>query len=150
LVGVQIVQPKLVDQRLLDFFVKYQEPIGIDLAAAVLHRARHMTVDVDRFAVVAVARQIGHVMMAIELLDAPHHGVERAIQHQARDIPLRDAELPVRRFGMAKIERHCGPPPRGTDSESSLAPAYIGRRSRSPQGVQSGVSAGRFRPPLGP
>ena len=86
--GVQVMQAELVDQRLLDLLVQNQETIGINFAAAKLHRARHVAVDIDGLAVVAVAGEIGDVVFAIECLDPPHDGIERAIQHQARDVPL--------------------------------------------------------------
>jgi hypothetical protein len=38
-----------------------------------------MAVDIDRFAVLAITREIRNVVLAIEFLDSPHDGVERAI-----------------------------------------------------------------------
>src|SRR5262249_31725593 len=72
-------------------------------AAAELERLRHVAVDVDRLAVLAVAGEIGDVVVAVEVLDAANDGVERAIEHQARDIPFGQAQLPVRSFGVAVI-----------------------------------------------
>ena len=69
---------------------------------------RHVAVDVDGLAVVAVAGEIRNVVIAVELLDPPHDGVERAIDHQARDVPFGHPELLVRGFRVAKIERHRG------------------------------------------
>ena len=88
LVGVQVMQAELVDQRLLDLLVQDQKSIGVDLAAAKRHRARHVAVDIDGLAVVAVAGEIGDVVLAVEVLDPAHHRIERAVQHQARHVPL--------------------------------------------------------------
>src|ERR1700734_3435866 len=65
-----------------------------------------MTVDIDRVAVETVARQIGNIVLAIELLDAAHDGVERPVHHQAGYIPIRQPEPLMRSGRMAKIERH--------------------------------------------
>ncbi len=103
LMGVQVMQVQLIDQRLLDLFMEQQKAIGIDLAALVFHLARQMTIDVDRLAVLGIAGHIRNVVLAIELLDPARHGIERAIHHQARDIPVRHAEPLMRRGRMAII-----------------------------------------------
>jgi len=62
------VQVELIDKRLLDLLVQDQEAVGVDLASAKFHGARHVAVDVDGFAVIAVAREIRDVMLAVEIL----------------------------------------------------------------------------------
>ena len=66
LVGVQIVQAELVDQGFLDLLVQDQKSIGRRLAAAKLHAARHVAVDIDGLAVVAVAGEVGNIVRAVE------------------------------------------------------------------------------------
>src|SRR5436190_22222824 len=51
LVGMQIVQIELIDQRLLHLLVQDQIAVGVDLAAVVLHRLWHVAVDVNGLAV---------------------------------------------------------------------------------------------------
>src|SRR6202048_1987452 len=58
LVGVQIVQVELIDKHLLDLLVQDQEAVSVDLASAKFHGARHVAVDIDGFAVIAVAGKI--------------------------------------------------------------------------------------------
>src|SRR5262249_42400908 len=69
-----------------------------------------VAVDIDCFAVLAVTREIRNVVLAIEFLDSPHDGVERAVHHQARNIPLGHSQLPVRRVRMTEVKRHVGSP----------------------------------------
>ena len=109
LMSVQIVQAELIDQRLLDFFVEDEKAIGLDGAATKFERPRHVPVDIDRLAVEAVAGQIGNVVLAVEFPDPPHDRVQRALHHQARDIPFRQSQLVVRSRRVAKIERHLKP-----------------------------------------
>src|ERR1700692_4835400 len=104
--GVEVVQAELVDQCLLDLLMQDEKAIGVDLAAAEFEELRHVTVDVDRLAVEAVAGEIGNIVAAVEFLDAPADRIERAIHHQARDVPFRPPELFVRGGGMTIIKRH--------------------------------------------
>src|SRR5208282_946673 len=114
LMGVKIVQPELVDQRLLNLLMQDEVAIGVDRAPVEFEGLRHMTVDIDRLAVQAVAREIGNVVLAVELLYAPTNRIERAVHHDIRDVPLRQFEFLVRGRGMAKIERH------GVDPQSMI------------------------------
>ena len=110
LVGMQIMQVELVDQRLLHLLMQDEKAVGVDLAAAIAPRRRHVPVDIDGLAVVAVAGEVGHVVPAIDLPGAAHHRVERAVHHQARDVPFRNPKLFVGSPRMTIIERH-GPSP---------------------------------------
>src|SRR5580698_6875750 len=110
LMGMKVMQAELIDQRLLDLLMQDEKAIGVDLAAAEFEELRHVTIDIDRLAVEAVAGEVGNIVAAVEILDAPADRVERAIHHQARDVPLRQPELFVRGGGMAIIERHGGGP----------------------------------------
>src|SRR4051794_35328363 len=65
-----------------------------------------MAIDVDRLPVLAVAGEVRNVVGTVELLDAPHHGIERPVHHQARHVPFGKLELLMRRLRMAEIERH--------------------------------------------
>src|SRR6185437_10245501 len=112
LMGVQIMQSKLIDQRLFDFFMQDQKPVGLHGAAAELERFWHVPVDIDDFSVKAIAGEIGNVVLAIELFDAAHDGVERAFHHQAGNVPFRQPQPFVRSSRMTKLERH-GFTPRG-------------------------------------
>jgi len=82
LMGMQIVQVELLDQRLLHLFMQDQVTIGIDIAAVITERRRHVTIDIDGLAVLAVAGEVGNVVFAIEYLGSAHDGVERAVHHQ--------------------------------------------------------------------
>ena len=62
LMGVEVMQAKLIDQRLLDLLMQDEKAIGVDLAAAEIEEFRHMTVDIDRLAVDAVAGEIGNIV----------------------------------------------------------------------------------------
>ena len=104
--GVEVMQAELIDQRLLDLLVQDEKAIGVDLAAAEFEELRHVTVDIDRLAVEAVAGEVGNIVAAVEFLDAPADRIERAIHHQARDVPFRQPELLMRGGGMAIIKRH--------------------------------------------
>jgi hypothetical protein len=104
--GVQVMQSELIDQRLLDFLVQDKKTIGVDRAPAELEVPRHMAVDVDGLAVEAVAREIGDVVLAIEFLHPPADCVERAIHHQAGDVPLREPQLLVGGGRMTEVEWH--------------------------------------------
>ena len=68
LVGMQIMQPKLIDQRLLDLFVQDKKTVGVDRAAFEFERCRHVAIDVDRLTVEAIAGKIRNVVLAIKLL----------------------------------------------------------------------------------
>jgi hypothetical protein len=103
---MQVMQAELIDQGLLDFLMQDEKAVGLDAAAAQPKRARHVAVDIDRLAVEAIASEIRNIVRAVELSDPPHHGVKRAIHHQARDIPFRQSKPLVRRRRVAKIERH--------------------------------------------
>src|SRR6266542_4384311 len=70
LVGMEIMQVQLIDQRLLDLLVQDEEGIGLDLAALIAKRFRHVPVDVDRLAIPAVAGEVRNIVLAIEVLDA--------------------------------------------------------------------------------
>ena len=106
LMSMQVMQVELIDQRLLDLLMQDEKAVGVDLAPAEFHRLGHVPIDIDRLSVLAVAGQIGDVVGAIELLDPAHDGVERAIEHQARDEPFGDPELLVRGLRVTKVERH--------------------------------------------
>jgi hypothetical protein len=67
-----------------------------------------VAVDIDSFAVTAVAREIRNVVLAINFFDPPHDSIERAVHHQARNKPLGHFQLPVRRVRMAEVEWHRG------------------------------------------
>ena len=88
LVRVEIAQPEVIHQRFLDRLVQDEKGIGLDPAPAKCERLRHMPIDVDGLATLAVAGEIGNVVLTIELLDLAHHGIERAFHHEARYIPL--------------------------------------------------------------
>src|SRR5690348_17326725 len=105
------MQAELVDQRLLDFLVHDQESVDFDGVPAIFEMGRQMAVDVDRLAIHAVAREVGDVVAAVELLHAAQDGVECAIQHQAGHEPVRRVQLCVRCVGVAgAIEVHgCAP-----------------------------------------
>jgi hypothetical protein len=103
---MQIVKTELIDQRLFDFFMEDEKPVGLDGAATEFERVRHVAIDIDRLAVKAVAGEIWNVVLAIQLFDAPHDRIDGAVHHQAGDVPLRQLELSVRGGGMANIERH--------------------------------------------
>jgi len=47
---------------------------------------------------------------AVEMLDPPYDSIERAIPHQARNVPLRNAKLLVRGLGVAKCNGIRGAP----------------------------------------
>src|ERR1700730_9245272 len=67
LMGVKVMQPELIDQRLFHLLVKNEKAVGADRARLEFERSRHMPVDVDGLAVLAVAGEIGNVVPAIEL-----------------------------------------------------------------------------------
>src|SRR5208283_1266544 len=106
LMGVEIMQPELNDQRLLHLLVQDEVAVGLDRAAAELEGSRHVAVDVDGLAVLAVAREVGNVVLAVELFHPPHDCVEGAVHHQVGDIPFRQLQLLMRRGWVAKVERH--------------------------------------------
>src|SRR5262249_23817790 len=106
LVRMQIMQPELIDQRLFHLFMQDQEAIGIHVATFDLQSARHMAIDVDSLPVDAVTREVRDIVIAIELLDSPHNGVERAVEHQVGNVQLWKSQFLMRRFGMAKLKRH--------------------------------------------
>jgi ABC-type uncharacterized transport system ATPase subunit len=66
--GVQIVQVETVDQGLLHLFVQDQVTVGVDISAVITERRRHVTVDIDGLAVLAVAGEVRDVVFAIECL----------------------------------------------------------------------------------
>ena len=70
LVRMQIMQPKLIDQRLLDLFVQDKKTVGVDRAAFEFERCWHVAIDVDRLTVEAIAGKIRNVVLAIK----PHFG----------------------------------------------------------------------------
>ncbi len=129
LMGVQVVQVELIDQRLLHLLVQDEVAVGVDVAAVIAERRRHVAVDVDDLAVVAVAGEIGDVVLAIEVLDPAHDGIERAVHHQGRDVPFGQFQLLVRRVGMAEVERHRGVSSNRSPSGSSPAAS---KSSRTP------------------
>ena len=106
LVRVLIVEIEMVDQRLLDLLVQQQIAVDRDVAAAIAERRRQMAVDVDAFAVEAVAGEIGNVVLAVDRTDAARERVERAVEHQARDISVGNAQLLMRGDRVAAILRH--------------------------------------------
>jgi hypothetical protein len=59
LMGMQIMQTKLIDQRLLDLLVEDKKAVRLDHAAAELERFWHVPVDVNRPAIQTVAGEIG-------------------------------------------------------------------------------------------
>ena len=107
--GVKVMQPELIDQRLFHLLVKNEKAVGVDRAPLEFERSRHMPVDVDGLAVLAVAGEIGNVVPAIEL-DAAQDRIERPIEHEIGDVPLRQLELLVRRCRVADVERHGADP----------------------------------------
>src|SRR5690349_15364518 len=104
--GVQIVQAKLIDQRLLHLLVQDEVAVGVDVAAAIAHRLRHVPVDVDDLAIAAVAREIWNVVLPVDCLRPPHDRIKRTVHHQVRNVPFGNAQLLVRRVRMAMVERH--------------------------------------------
>ena len=82
LMGVQIVEIQLIDQRLLDFLMQQQEPVGVDLAALVL-RATSVRRILDQQQIVlsgdlaqaALAVDIVAVLGAVAVLGGFVHGV---------------------------------------------------------------------------
>ena len=65
LMRMQIVQAELIDQRLFDFLVEDEKPVGFDDTPVEFERLRHVPIDIDYLAVEAVARQIGNVVLAV-------------------------------------------------------------------------------------
>src|SRR5580704_16584115 len=103
---MQIMQAELIDERLLDFFMENEEAVGVDGTAAKLEELWHVAVDVNGLAVEAVAGEIGNIVLAVEIFHAPADRIERAVHHQARNIPLRQSEFLVWSGRMAIVERH--------------------------------------------
>src|SRR5439155_327549 len=79
LVCVQVMQVELIDQRFFNLLMQNQIAVGVDVAAVVMHHLRHVPVDVDGLAVSAVAGEIGDIVLAVEILDAAHDRIERAV-----------------------------------------------------------------------
>ena len=79
LMGVQIVQAELIDQRLLDFFVEDEKAIGLDRAATKFERPRHVPVDIDRLAVEAVAGRVSPPAARPRPARAPSSGSRHTI-----------------------------------------------------------------------
>ena len=130
LMGVQVMQVELIDQRLLHLLVQDEIAVGVDVAAVIAERRRHVTVDIDGLAVLAVAGEVGDVVLAIEALDPAHDGIERAVHHQGRDVPFGNFQLLVRRVGMAKVERHSGIS--SNRSPASIITRPVSKSSRAP------------------
>jgi hypothetical protein len=53
------------------------------IAPAKLHCARHVAVNINRLAVLAVAGEIRDIVVVVELLDSSHDRIQRTIKHQA-------------------------------------------------------------------
>src|SRR5262249_18100763 len=70
LMGVQIMEPKLVEERLLDDLMGREKAVGEDAASVENEGFRHVPVDIDRAPVPAVASEIGDVVSAVDLADA--------------------------------------------------------------------------------
>jgi hypothetical protein len=102
LMGMQVVQPELIDQGLFHLLVQDEKAVGLDRAPARFERARHVTVNVDGLTIFAVTGEIGNVVFAIELLYPPQDCIERSVEDEAGDVPLGQFELLVRCCGMAK------------------------------------------------
>ncbi len=90
LVGMQVVQAELVDQGFFDLLMHDQIAVDLDLAALVRHHARQVPVDIDGLAIDAVAGQVRDVVGPVELLHSSQDGIQGPIQHQARNVPVRD------------------------------------------------------------
>jgi hypothetical protein len=75
------MEVELVDHSLLHFLMQNEETVGFDVSIPVLECLWHMAINVDDRTVHTVASEIGNIVFAVELLDAPHDGVERALQH---------------------------------------------------------------------
>jgi hypothetical protein len=103
---MQIMQPKLIDQCLLDLLVQDKKTVGVDGAAFEFERCRHVAIDVDRLTVEAIAGKIRNVVLAIKLLHSPADSIKRTVHHQARDVPLGQFEFFVRGGGMTQVQRH--------------------------------------------
>jgi len=83
LVGMQIVQPELIDQCLLDLLVQDKKTVGVNLAAFEFERCRHVAIDVDRLTVEAIAGKIRNVVLAFR-------GSVTAREHDWSEAQVRD------------------------------------------------------------
>ena len=63
-----------------------------------------MPIDVDGLTVLTVTREIGNVVLAIEFLHSAQDRVERPVEHEVGDVPLRQFELFVWRAGVTEVE----------------------------------------------
>ena len=68
-------------------------------------RRRQMTVDVDGLAILAVAREVGDVVPTIQG-DATENRIERAVEHQAGNVPVRKTEFGVGGERVAAVGWH--------------------------------------------
>ena len=80
----------MVDQRLLNFLMQDEKPVSIYLLLLVLERPGHVTINVDRSAVLALAGEVRDVVGPVDLFDTTHDGVEGAVHHQVRNEPVGD------------------------------------------------------------
>ena len=125
LMGVLVMEIEMVDQRLLDLLVQQQIAVDRDVAAAVAEGRRQMAIDIDALAVAAVAGEIGNVVRAVDRADAVSDGVQRPVEHQARNVSVWDAQLLMRGDRVAAILRH-----RPLQNENA-APPFRAKRRRS-------------------
>src|SRR4051812_508688 len=84
--GMQIMQLQLIEQSLFDDFMCQKEGFDTYIPPLPIEGAREMTVDEDRLAIDAIARDVGNIILAVRDSHTATDCANRVQQNIGRDV----------------------------------------------------------------